>query len=39
MLNLLKRVRKLETRFTDVSGFVPYSAEWYKDWYERATCF
>ena len=35
MTNLLKRVRKLEARSTDIRGFVPYSEEWHNYWGER----
>jgi len=32
MANLLHRIRRLETRLTDVSGLVPHSEEWYAYW-------
>lgn len=32
MSYLLKRVRKLEERSTDIRGFVPYSEEWHNYW-------
>ncbi len=35
MSNLLRRVRKLETRLTDVSGVAPYSRAWLDYWKHR----
>jgi len=35
MSNLLRRVRKLEARRTDIRGFVPYSPEWHDYWEGR----
>ena len=35
MSNLLRRVRKLETRLTDLSGLAPQSEEWLDYWGRR----
>ncbi|HEY1205397.1 MAG: hypothetical protein ABSH46_20620 [Bryobacteraceae bacterium] len=35
MSNLLRRVRKLETRLTDVSGLAPDSRTWLDYWTHR----
>ena len=35
MTSLLRRVRKLEARSTDIRGFVPHSKEWLIYWGER----
>ncbi len=32
MSNLLRRLRKLEARLTDKSGFPPHSKEWFRYW-------
>ena len=32
MTNLQRRLRKLETKLTDRSGFVPHSKEWFRYW-------
>ena len=31
-VNLLARIRRLETRFNDNTGFVPHSEEWFTYW-------
>ena len=36
MRNLRKRLERLETRLTDGSGCVPYSAEWFIYWTRQA---
>ncbi len=35
MPNLLRRVRKLETRLTDLSGLAPHSEAWLDYWGRR----
>jgi hypothetical protein len=35
MANLLKRVRNLEVRLTDISGLVPNTDQWLDYWAER----
>ena len=35
MSNLLRRVRKLETRLTDLSGLVPNTEDWLAYWKQR----
>ncbi|MGA1989784.1 MAG: hypothetical protein ABSH46_01885 [Bryobacteraceae bacterium] len=35
MANLLRRVRKLETRLTDSSGLAPHSEDWRDYWEHR----
>jgi hypothetical protein len=35
MPNLVKRVRKLEARWTDRTGLVPHSPEWFDYWGEK----
>ena len=35
MSNLLRRVRKLETRLTDLSGLVPHTEDWLAYWKQR----
>ena len=35
MSNLVRRVRKLETRLTDFTGIVTHSREWFAFWEER----
>jgi hypothetical protein len=35
MSNLVRRVRKLETRLTDFTGLVTHSQEWFAFWEER----
>ena len=35
MSNLLRRVRKLETRLTDLSGLVPHTEAWLDYWGHR----
>ena len=35
MSNLLRRVRKLETRLTDLCGLAPGSEEWHDYWANR----
>ena len=35
MANLLRRIRKLESRFTDANGLVPNSKEWFEHWYRK----
>jgi hypothetical protein len=35
MSNILRRLRKLETRWTDSSGLVPHSEDWLDYWGHR----
>ena len=35
MANLLRRIRKLESRFRDATGLVPHSKEWFEHWYRK----
>lgn len=35
MSNLLRRVRKLEGRWTDRTGLIPHSPEWFEYWGEK----
>ena len=35
MANLLRRIRKLETRFRDATGLVRNSKEWFEHWYRK----
>ena len=32
MTSYLRRIRKLESRFTDATGLVPHSKEWFEHW-------
>jgi len=36
MRNLRKRLDRLESRLTDGSGYVPYSADWFTYWTRQA---
>ena len=35
MTNYRRRIRKLESRFTDATGLVPHSKEWFQHWYGK----
>ena len=39
MSNLLRRLRKLEARLTDKSGFPPHSKEWLRYWNDQLDIF
>jgi len=39
MTNLQRRLRKLETKLTDRSGFVPHSKEWFRYWNDQLDIF
>ena len=39
MTNLERRLRKLETKLTDRSGFVPHSKEWLRYWNDQLDIF
>ena len=32
MANYRRRIQKLESRFTDATGLVPHSKEWFEHW-------
>jgi hypothetical protein len=32
LTNYRRRIRKLESRFTDATGLVPHSKEWFEHW-------
>jgi hypothetical protein len=35
LANYRRRIRKLESRFTDATGLVPNSKEWFEHWYRK----
>jgi hypothetical protein len=35
MTNLSRRLRKLETRWTDASGLIPHTEAWFEHWMQK----
>jgi len=35
MKTIARRLRKLEARFTDITGLVPHSEEWFSYWISK----